>query len=285
VAEALDAPDWLIDVMHQDVGADYLRVLTALTARAPVFLRVNPIRATLAQTQAKLAEEGARTQLIQNIKYGLQVIENERKIRNTNAYASGWIELQDASSQRVIENIDLPKSGRILDYCAGGGGKTLSIASQVHDNKAISVFAFDAIARRMADLPARAARAGADISILNNHSKSVTYDLILTDVPCSGSGSWRRDPQGKWALTPAKLAETMALQVQIMDSAADLLAAGGTLAYATCSVLTRENEAQVSAFLMRHPEFSLHKMQRFGLNHPDDGDGFFLAVLFKSAAT
>jgi 16S rRNA (cytosine967-C5)-methyltransferase len=283
-AEALDAPDWLIDVLHQDVGADYPRVLTALTARAPVFLRVNPIRATLAQTQAKLAEEGVRTQLIQNIKYGMQVIENERKIRNTFAYESGWIELQDASSQRVIENIDLPKSGRILDYCAGGGGKTLSIASQVYDNKEISVFAYDAIARRMADLPARAARAGAEITILNNHSKSVLYDMILTDVPCSGSGSWRRDPQGKWALTPAKLAETIALQAQIMNSAAALLAAGGTLAYATCSVLTRENEAQVSAFLTRHPDFSLQRMQRFGLNHPDDGDGFFLAVLNKSTS-
>lgn len=282
-AEALDAPDWLIDVMHQDLGADHQRVLAALATRAPVFLRVNPIRTTTAETQAKLAEEGVMTKLMYNIKYGLQVIENERKIRNTVAYESGWIELQDASSQSVIENIDLPKSGRILDYCAGGGGKTLSIASQVYDNKEISVFAFDAIPRRMADLPARAARAGAEVTILNNHSKSVVYDLILTDVPCSGSGSWRRDPQGKWALTPAKLAETIALQSQILDSAADLLAGGGTLAYATCSVLTRENEAQVSAFLRRRPDFSLRKMQRFGLNHPDDGDGFFLAVLSKSA--
>ncbi len=283
-AEALDAPDWLIDILHQDLGADSQRVLTALSARAPVFLRVNPIRATVADAQAKLAEEGVATKLMYNIKYGLQVSENERKIRNTNAYEFGWIELQDASSQGVIENIDLPKSGRILDYCAGGGGKALSIASQVYDNKEISLFAYDAITRRMDDLPARAARAGAEITILNNHSKSLTYDIILTDVPCSGSGSWRRDPQGKWALTPAKLAETIALQSQIMDNAADLLAAGGTLAYATCSVLTRENEAQVSAFLARHPEFSLRKMQRFGLTSPDDGDGFFLAVLSKSTA-
>jgi 16S rRNA (cytosine967-C5)-methyltransferase len=281
--EELDAPDWLIDVMHQDLGADSQRVLMALTARAPVFLRVNPIRATVAETQAKLAEEGVATRLMSNIRYCLQVIKNERKIRSTNAYESGWIELQDASSQSVIENIDLPKSGRMLDYCAGGGGKTLSIASQVYDNKQISVFAHDAIARRMADLPARAARAGAEITIINNHSKLVVYDLILTDVPCSGSGSWRRDPQGKWALTPAKLAEIIALQAQIMDSAADLLAAGGTLAYATCSVLTRENEAQVAAFLTRHPDFSLQKMQRFGLSYPDDGDGFFLAVLSETS--
>jgi 16S rRNA (cytosine967-C5)-methyltransferase len=182
----------------------------------------------------------------------------------------------------VIENIDLPKAGRILDYCAGGGGKTLSIASQVYNNEQISVYAYDTISRRIADLPARATRAGAEITILNNHSKFDTYDLILTDVPCSGSGSWRRDPQGKWTLTPAKLAETIALQSQIMDSAAALVAAGGTLAYATCSVLTRENEAQVSAFLTRRPDFSLRKTKRFGLVHPNDGDGFFLAVLSKS---
>lgn len=281
-AEALDAPDWLIDVMHQDLGADHARVLTALTRRAPVFVRVNPVRATVAAAQAKLAEEGVETKLMLNMKYCLQVIKNERKIANTFAYNSGWIELQDAASQSVIENIDLPKSGRILDYCAGGGGKTLSIASQVYKNKQVSVFAYDALAHRMADLPARAARSGVTLTILNNHSKSQRYDLVLIDVPCSGSGSWRRDPQGKWALTPAKLAETITLQSQIMDSAAALVAANGTLAYATCSVLTRENEAQVTAFLARQPEFSLRKQQRFGLNHPDDGDGFFLAVLSKN---
>jgi 16S rRNA (cytosine967-C5)-methyltransferase len=247
-----------------------------------VFLRVNPARATRDAAADALGQSDIETTFIQGLNYGLQVVENARKITQSDAYLHGWVELQDASSQAVIEALQMPNEGRILDYCAGGGGKTLSLAAQVHHNKSVSVFAHDAARRRMADLPARAQRAGAAIKIYENPEKTAPYALILTDVPCSGSGSWRRDPQGKWALTPAKLAETIALQTQIMNSAADLLAAGGTLAYATCSVLTRENEAQVSAFLTRHPDFSLRNMQRFGLNHPDDGDGFFLAVLNKS---
>ncbi len=285
--EALDAPDWLIDVMDQDLGADHARILTALSTRAPVFLRVNPKRATREAVQAKLAADGVQTQLIQNLCYGLQVIEGERKIRNSLAYLEGWIELQDASSQSVIENIDLPKTGRILDYCAGGGGKTLSIAAQVTDGAGISIFAHDANPRRMADLPARANRAGAKIDFVENPSKLAPYDLILADVPCSGSGSWRRDPQGKWALTAVKLSETMLAQASILDAAATLVADGGTLAYATCSVLTRENEAQVAAFLARNPAFSCGQMHRFGLQATDvgdggSGDGFFLATLSKS---
>ena len=282
MAEALDAPDWLIEFMHQDLGADHARILSALTARAPVFLRVNPNRINREGAQAKLAQDGVEVQFISNLKYGLQVIDGERKIKNSFAYLNGWVELQDAASQSVIENIDLPESGRILDYCAGGGGKTLSIAAQVFENEYVSIFAHDANPRRMADLPARAQRAGATLTILENPSKYAPYDLILTDVPCSGSGSWRRDPQGKWALTPAKLDTLLATQSAILDAAAALLAKGGTLAYSTCSVLRRENESQIAAFLARNPAFTCITLQRFGLGNDDLGDGFFLSVLTKS---
>jgi 16S rRNA (cytosine967-C5)-methyltransferase len=277
--EALDAPDWVISVLDADLGAKHVDVLNALRNRAPVFLRVNRLRCDRAAAQAKLAQDGVETQFMQNIKNGLQVVAGNRKIIRSFAYLEGWVELQDAASQAVIEVIAMPKSGRILDYCAGGGGKTLSIASQCADLKEVSIFAHDAMPRRMADLPARANRAGAKIEIIDNVLLSAPYDLILTDVPCSGSGSWRRDPQGKWALTADRLNELVHIQANILDQAAAVLAQGGALAYATCSVLRRENEAQIDAFLARHPNWTCPTLQRFGLTDGSSGDGFFLAIL------
>jgi 16S rRNA (cytosine967-C5)-methyltransferase len=142
----------------------------------------------------------------------------------------------------------------------------------------IALFCHDAEPRRMRDLPARAERAGVEVSFVENPSKAMPYDLILTDVPCSGSGSWRRDPQGKWALTPERLAQLQIIQAQILDEAAALLAQG-VLAYATCSMLLEENEQQIAAFLARHPAWHCSLQRRFS---PLSGaDGFFLAVLTR----
>jgi len=141
----------------------------------------------------------------------------------------------------------------------------------------VRVDAHDAAPRRMEGLPDRAARAGAVVTLVENPAKTAPYDLILTDVPCSGSGSWRRDPQGKWALTEARLAEILSLQAAILDKAARLVRQGGVLAYATCSMLTDENEAQVAGFVARHPGWRLGLQQRF--SPIQGGDGFFLAIL------
>lgn len=129
----------------------------------------------------------------------------------------------------------------------------------------------------MADLPVRAARAGVRVTLTENPEKTAPYDLILTDVPCSGSGSWRRDPEGKWALTAERLAHLVSLQSQIMDRAASMVRSGGALGYATCSLLAAENGAQVAAFLIRHPTWRLQSERRF--TPLDGGDGFYAAVL------
>ena len=139
------------------------------------------------------------------------------------------------------------------------------------------VYAHDANIARMSDLPARAKRAGAQVTITKNPSESAPFDLILTDVPCSGSGSWRRDPQGKWALTPARLEEIHILQARILNCAAEFLSPAGRLAYVTCSLLKSENEAQIAAFLARHPGWILEDTQRF--TPLQGGDGFFMAQL------
>lgn len=287
-AEACDMPDWLIPQIKDSLGPAADDVMQALRSRAPVYIRVNPSKATPAQVQSELAQDGVQTALIQNMRNALEVTANARKIQNLPAYVQGRIELQDAASQAVTEALVLPQSGRILDYCAGGGGKTLSIAAQIYDNKGISLFAHDANFARMKDLPSRAARAGADITILQNPDQSAPYDLILTDVPCSGSGSWRRDPQGKWALTAQRLNALCAVQAEIIDTALGLLGPQGRLAYVTCSVLHAENEAQVLAALQRHPNWRCAQMQRFGLNQstaaPPQSDGFFLAIFAPAAA-
>lgn len=275
--ELLDCPDWIAPQLRAVLGDDFAPVMTALQQRAPVFLRVNIAKGTLAAARQILAAEGVDSQLTQIAKNALQVTAGEGKIQNTAAYKTGLIEMQDASSQAVIETVfsavNIPPNARVLDICAGGGGKTLALAML----GANPLFAADAAPRRMADLPARAARAGAAVTLLERPAQAAPYDLIVIDAPCSGSGSWRRDPQGKWSLTPEKLANVIAVQAQILDQAAGLLAPGGVIAYITCSMLAGENQDQITQFIARKPQFTLRHQQQF--SPILGGDGFFLAIL------
>lgn len=273
--EALDCPDWLAPGLQESLGADFAAVMRQLRLRAPVFLRVNAARIGVTAAIAMLAEEGVEARVHPLASFALEVIDGARKTSATRAYSEGLVELQDASSQAVVEALPLHAGMRVLDFCAGGGGKTLAMAARAQ----IKLWAHDANPRRMTDLPPRAQRAGTQVTIAESPEKSAPYDLILTDVPCSGSGSWRRDPEGKWALTPERLAATCAIQAAILDRAAPLVAPGGTLAYATCSLLGAENETQIDAFLERTPGWTCRRQQRF--SPLDGGDGFFLAMLTR----
>ncbi len=272
-AEARDCPDWLWPVLTADLGADAAPVLEALRHRAPVFVRVNSARASRDDAAARLAAEGIATRPHAKVSTALEVVENPRRITGSNAFRDGLIELQDAHSQEVVNRLPIPVGARILDYCAGAGGKTLALAARTGG----TVFAHDADPRRMRDLPARAARAGATVTRVAAADLAGRFDLVLCDVPCSGSGSWRRDPQGKWALTPDRLAALTRTQDAILDAAAPRVGPGGILAYATCSVLTRENAARIDAFLRRMPGW--REESRAVLRPGPDGDGFALFVL------
>jgi 16S rRNA (cytosine967-C5)-methyltransferase len=273
--ESLDCPDWLAPALQDSLGADFAATMRAMQLRAPIYLRINTLRGDIKNAYEVLLRDGIGTQLIQTAKNALQVTDGDRKIQNSTAYQSGLVELQDASSQAVIEAIDIKQNSRILDYCAGGGGKTLGMACFG------PVDAYDAAPNRMRDLPERAARAGADVRIINQPTGP--YDLILVDAPCSGSGSWRRDPAGKWALTAARLNDLIQIQADILDKTAEMLAPKGVLAYVTCSLLGVENEQQISGFLARHPNFHASQQHRF--SPLTGGDGFFLAVLTQNDAT
>lgn len=272
-AEALDVPDWLLPTLREALGEDCDAVLAAMRRRAPVVLRVNLARARRESAIAALAEEGITARPHPLADAALEVTAGARKIQAARAYAEGLVELQDAASQAVVEALPLRDGTRVLDLCAGGGGKTLAMAARAR----ILAHAYDASARRMADLPARAARAGVKVTITESPEKTAPYDLILTDVPCSGSGSWRRDPEGKWRLTPERLADLQTLQGEILARAAAMLAPGGTLAYATCSFLRAENEDRIAAFLAANPGWICRLQRR--ITPLEGGDGFFLALL------
>ncbi|OSQ45768.1 RsmB/NOP family class I SAM-dependent RNA methyltransferase [Marivita geojedonensis] len=272
-AVAMDLSDWLFDLFNRDVPGELDAMGEALRHRAPVFLRVNTLRADRSAAQNALAAEGIGTVPHALSETALEVTEGARRIAQSEAFRSGLVELQDLSSQAVVDAIPLEPGMSALDYCAGGGGKTLALAARLKG----PVVAHDADPKRMSDLPARAARAGADVTLTQ---KPVgPFDVVLCDVPCSGSGSWRRAPEGKWTLTLERLDRLTEIQKEILAEVTGLVAEGGVLVYATCSVLSRENEDQVEAFLASHPDWTCQRQQRFGFE--TGGDGFFVAILTR----
>lgn len=273
--EAADIPDWIGPQMQADLGDDFSAITAALRQRAPVFLRVNLARGGLVAAQAALADEGITAEPHPLSPAALQVTEGARKIAQSAPYQDGRVELQDAASQAVVDALPLADGMRVLDYCAGGGGKVLAMAARAR----LRAFAHDANPGRMRDLPDRAKRAGVKISITARPEGP--FDLVLTDVPCSGSGSWRRAPEGKWLLTREKLQSLLTVQQTILHKAAALVRPGGWLGYATCSLLRCENRAQIDSFLVDHPGWNLERDRQFT---PLDGaDGFYGAVLRRNA--
>ncbi|SMR72068.1 16S rRNA (cytosine967-C5)-methyltransferase [Aliiroseovarius halocynthiae] len=276
-AEALDCPDWLLPQFDRSLGADADTVLGSLRSRAPVFVRANLAKCTREQAASILAEDGIEAQLCELAGTALEIVKNPRKIKLSRAFLDGYVELQDAASQAVIEALDIQPGMRVLDYCAGGGGKALAMAAL-----GAYVTAHDLSWERMKDIPDRAARAGVSIQRVRNSDMVDLsgFDLVLADAPCSGSGSWRRAPHGKWLLTSEKLEQIYAAQRDILTAMPDFVCSGGTMAYATCSVLTDENSAQVQAFLSRNAGFSLIAERQF--TPRDGGDGFYIAQLTSS---
>ena len=273
-AEAADLPDWILPLWRDSLGADADRIAALMRDRAPVWLRVNTARSDPVTVRALLAAEGILTAPSTDLPTALRVTEGERRVAASAPYAQGLVELQDLSPQLACAALPLAAGDRVLDYCAGGGGKALALAARAP----VEITAHDADPARMRDLPARAARAG--VRIRTSAQPQGRFDLVVADVPCSGSGTWRRTPDQKWRLTPQELDRLVALQAEILDRAAGFVAPGGHLAHMTCSLLKAENEDQIARFLNRNPRFAQVSARRF--TPLDAGDGFFLSLLGRA---
>ncbi len=260
-AVRLEVPECLLAPLAARFGSGLGVELAALGRAAPLDLRVNLLKATREEARAALAAEGIFAQPTPLSPWGLR-IGGRTPIVGSKAFRSGCVEIQDEGSQIVAWMVGAAPGERVLDLCAGSGGKTLALAMSMQNQGRI--VAADISAARLEAAVRRLRRAGvhnAERHLLSPGDKwakrkAGKFDRVLVDAPCSGTGTWRRHPDARWKVGPAELAEIPPRQAAILDLAAGLVRKEGRLVYATCSVLVEENEVQVSAFLARHGGFA-----------------------------
>lgn len=236
-----DHPDWMEAPLKRSLGDEYAEVMEALQSRAPIGLRVNRLKTTVAEAVSALEADGVET-IPSDLDEDALVAPPGARIGQAEAYLNGEVELQDPASQAVARLAAAKAGETVLDYCAGGGGKTLALAA--HMGGQGRLIAHDITTDRLKQTASRAERAGAEVECRGPEELDDLVgacDLVFADAPCTGSGSWRRDPEGKWRLTESQFADYQALQREVFASALRYVAPGGRLAYATCSVFTEEN--------------------------------------------
>lgn len=281
-------PDWLDALGEKELGKKWDKELAALNKQAEVILRVNTLKTNIKDLQASLTDAGLETETIKGIPSALRLVERAN-VFTSEAFKNGWFEVQDASSQKVAQLLD-PKPGmRVVDACAGAGGKSLHIA-MLMENKG-QLISMDIYQNKLTELKRRAKRNGAHNieTRLIESTKAIKKligkaDKVLIDAPCSGLGVLRRNPGTKWKLQPEFLEEIKATQKELLDSYSRMVKEGGDLLYATCSVLPSENGEQVKAFLAREEGkgFTLTSEEKI-MPSTSGFDGFYLALLRKNS--
>ena len=299
-----ECPAWAAGSLHALFGSKFESELTAMIEAAPLDLRVNTIKGTRDEALASLKADKVRVMPTPYSPVGLRA-DGKPFMSDTKAFRSGLVEIQDEGSQ-LIGLVSGARPGmRVLDFCAGGGGKTLVLAAMMN-NKG-NIVAMDNDSRRLEKGKPRYRKAG----VHNVETRSLedeqnrkwlrrqkdAMDIVLVDAPCSSSGTWRRNPDLRWRWYGPQLGEIIAMQAQILDKVADKVKPGGRLVYATCSLFHEENEGQVEAFLSRHDNYEIVPVTS---SWPDGGgcpvagnymrltplqhgtDGFFCAVLKRT---
>ncbi len=275
-------PDWLDARGEAELGERWDVELMALNRKAGVFLRANPLLGTTEETAAWLANEGIETRPVNGVPDALEVVSGRI---GKPLLTSGRFEIQDASSQRVAPLLGVEPGMRVIDACAGAGGKTLQLAALMENRG--EIIALDVAERKLAQLRNRAQRAGVSIVRTEVWSDSALKqlvgwaDAVLIDAPCSGLGTLKRQPDLKWRLTEPSLEKTRRLQRRLLDHYPEMVKAGGRFVYATCSVLPSENEGQVAALLERDPRWKLERQETFS-PATTGHDGLFGARLVRA---
>ncbi|MDB5472563.1 MAG: transporter [Caulobacter sp.] len=293
-----DYPDWIEASMARTFGKDRVEEGIAFAQRAPVDLRVNRLKSDAYEVLKALDDMGAEPAGM--LPDALRVpapaaAERAAAVEIHPSFAMGWFEVQDLGSQMAAACAGDVPGQQVLDYCAGGGGKTLALAAAMGNTG--KIYAYDSDARRMTDIIPRATRAGVtNLELRTPLNKAPldglqeTMDLVFVDAPCTGSGTWRRHPDAKWRLTPDTLQRRLNEQRKVLDQASEFVKPGGRMVYVTCSFFAEENEQQVEAFLKRNEGFKLRKLTLFPDYTTPQGylrlsprtagtDGFFAALL------
>lgn len=298
----LNLPDWVLPALSARFGGRLAEEAAALEAEAPLDLRANLLKTDRATAARTLAAEGIATEPTPLSPWGLR-LPSRRPVTGSAAYRDGLIEVQDEGSQLIALLAEARPGMRVADYCAGAAGKTLAMAATMGNRGRIT--ACDTSAPRLEGAAKRLRRAGVDNA--ERHllapgdrwakRRAGSFDRVLVDAPCTGTGTWRRNPDARLRTRPQDLAELAAMQYEILARASELVRPGGRLVYATCSLLPQENEEQMDRFLARSPGFAPVPLERLwpgllpGVALPCVGpwmslspgangtDGFFCAVL------
>lgn len=278
-------PDWMDALAEKELGEKiWSKEATALNQQADVVLRVNTLKTTKEKLKEELFDLDIETEEVPKHVNALKLVERAN-VFTTDMFQKGHFEVQDGSSQLVAEYLEVEPGMRVVDTCAGAGGKTLHLAS-IMENKG-QIIALDIYANKLKELKRRAKRAGAH-NIEPRHIDSTKVikklynqaDRVLIDAPCSGLGVLRRNPDAKWKMQPEFIEKIKETQAEILNSYSRMVKSGGKLVYATCSILPSENQEQVAKFLASDngKEFSLVKDKKI-LSHQSGFDGFYMALL------
>ncbi|MEZ4975198.1 MAG: RsmB/NOP family class I SAM-dependent RNA methyltransferase [Flavobacteriaceae bacterium] len=280
-------PDWLDALGETELGAEtWTKELASLNQQADVILRVNTLKISKELLQAKLFDQNIESEFIKGYPQALKLKERHN-VFLTEEFKNGLFEVQDASSQLVAEFLGAQPGMRVVDACAGAGGKALHLANLM-ENKG-QIIALDLYENKLAELKRRAKRNGAhniETRVIDS-TKTIKKlydkaDRVLLDAPCSGLGILRRNPDAKWKLQPEFIENIKQTQQEILQQYSKMVKPGGQLVYATCSILPSENQAQVDKFLTSEfgKDFTFVKDKKV-LSHLSGYDGFYMALLEK----
>lgn len=278
-------PDWLAETLEKELGTKWEKEIQALNEQAPVVLRANTLKISVSDLVKELHEEDVESFKVKGSAEAIQ-LQEKKNVFLTSAFKDGYFEVQDAGSQKIGEFLEVEPGMRVVDACAGAGGKTLHLAALMQ-NKG-QIIAMDIHAWKLAELKRRAKRAGAhnietrsisDTKVIKRlHEKA---DRLLIDAPCSGLGVLKRNPDSKWKIDEEFINRIKIEQKQILQDYSKILKKGGKMVYATCSILPSENELQVQEFLKNNLNFSLEKEQKV---LPSGGtDGFYMALIQRKS--
>lgn len=275
--------DWMDELCTSELGEEiWEKELPVLNKEADVFIRVNTLKGSSRQTIALLQKEGIEVDSFGVFPETLKLAER-KPLQRLASFLNGMYEVQDAGSQAIAHYLN-PRTGtKVIDACAGAGGKSLHIAALMQ-NKG-QIVSMDIEAFKLKELERRAARAGVNIiktkAITTGTISSLksSADFVLLDVPCSGIGVLRRNPDDKWKLSKERIETLVKIQQDILQEYSMMVKPGGVLVYATCSILPSENDKQIDTFLALNSQFELEKKQTI---YPSQGgDGYFMARLIK----